>query len=198
MKLMILATLMSMSFFAYGEMDTDMNNEKMQARNGINLMFNETSEAKKWRTVNDGVMGGVSVGGMQQEKGFGVFSGVISLDNNGGFSSINRKLNDVTSSFNKASIDVKGDGQTYQLRLVTYVNGYQLAYKSEFETTAGARDTIIFDFQASFRGRLVTNAPKLRAENVREIVFLMTKKKPGPFRLEIHAVSLFEAPTFDV
>ena len=42
----------------------------------------------KWFSVDDGVMGGVSKGKLSVEDGTLVFSGKLSLENNGGFSSL--------------------------------------------------------------------------------------------------------------
>ena len=41
-----------------------------------------------WRAVNDGVMGGLSEGDLELRDGVLNFSGVLSLENNGGFSSL--------------------------------------------------------------------------------------------------------------
>jgi hypothetical protein len=86
------------------------------------------------------------------------------------------------------TIDVQGDGQSYQLRLVVYVNGYRLAYKHDFDTKAGERQKLSFnlrDFKASFRGRIINNAPSLASQHIKETGFLMTKKRPGKFNLSL-------------
>ena len=44
-----------------------------------------------WKVVNDDVMGGVSQGATQAAKNVMVFEGNISLENNGGFSSVQMK-----------------------------------------------------------------------------------------------------------
>ena len=46
--------------------------------------------ADPWRSVNDGVMGGRSSGGMVQAEDALKFTGELSLENNGGFSSVRR------------------------------------------------------------------------------------------------------------
>ena len=72
----------------------------------------------QWRVVNDGVMGGLSEGNVAfTEAGELVFVGNLSLENNGGFSSI--RSNKVSLDFSRAeglARRVKGDGRTYQLR----------------------------------------------------------------------------------
>ncbi|MGY8883923.1 MAG: CIA30 family protein, partial [Flavobacteriales bacterium] len=51
--------------------------------------FNLKSDLKKWTIVDDVVMGGRSSGNFRlNDDGHGVFEGEISLENNGGFSSV--------------------------------------------------------------------------------------------------------------
>ena len=154
-----------------------------------------SQEKNRWRITNDGVMGGLSYGKMIVKKGSGTFSGQISLDNNGGFSSVFLAVEDLSPSLNQLVIDIEGDGQPYQLRLITYINGYRLTYKHDFATTAKKREKVIFqltDFQATFRGRNINNAPLLTSENIREVGFLMTKKVAGKFALSVFQLSLFQ------
>jgi hypothetical protein len=141
-----------------------------------------------WRITNDGVMGGLSNGNMSFYSEHGVFSGDISLDNNGGFSSVFRALENLPESLDQLVIDIEGDGQAYQLRVVIYINGYRLAYKHDFTTVANKREKLIFqlaDFKATFRGRMIKDAPVLSSEDIREVGFLMTKKIAGKFSLSI-------------
>ena len=51
-----------------------------------------------WRSVNDGVMGGFSAGGMEQSDEGLKFVGRLSLENNGGFSSARRLVEQDLSS----------------------------------------------------------------------------------------------------
>ena len=50
--------------------------------------FSGSAAEPGWTAVNDGVMGGVSRGGAKLIDGSLHFRGILSLDNNGGFSSI--------------------------------------------------------------------------------------------------------------
>ena len=51
--------------------------------------FNKQSDLKNWIIIDDVVMGGKSSGSFElSAQGHGVFKGSISLDNNGGFSSV--------------------------------------------------------------------------------------------------------------
>ena len=53
------------------------------------LLAFDTSESGLWRSVNDGVMGGLSRGSLRiVAAGVGIFEGEVSLENNGGFASV--------------------------------------------------------------------------------------------------------------
>jgi hypothetical protein len=162
------------------------NHEKNESH--LMIDFNEKQDVNKWRITNDDVMGGRSKGDMLVEDEHGVFSGDISLANNGGFSSVFRAVKPLCKDFESVIIDIKGDGQIYQLRMVVYVDGYRLAYKQDFNTIDGQREKLKFtlsNFQATFRGRMVKNAPRLKYKDIREVGFLVTKKVAGTFSLSV-------------
>ncbi|MFQ3182569.1 MAG: NADH dehydrogenase [ubiquinone] 1 alpha subcomplex assembly factor 1, partial [Polaribacter sp.] len=51
--------------------------------------FNKSSNIKNWIVIDDVVMGGKSSGSFKlSSDGYGIFMGDISLENNGGFSSV--------------------------------------------------------------------------------------------------------------
>jgi hypothetical protein len=147
----------------------------------------------RWRITNDEVMGGKSQGEIIVAQGCALFSGDISSENSGGFTSTFHPVTALTPNFNTITIDVQGDGHVYQIRLVTLVDGYRISYKHEFSTSLNKRQQMTFkltDFQASFRGRMITNAPELKSEDIIEVGFLLncTKLKThnsGPFSLSI-------------
>jgi hypothetical protein len=156
--------------------------------------FTRKDESTQWVAKNDSVMGGRSQGKIHFDNQQGLFSGDISLDNNGGFSAVYRPMKPLFKDINNVVIDVTGDGQTYQLRLVGKVNQHRLNYKHSFKTIAGKRQRIIFslaDFVASFRGRTIVNAQVLKPENILETGFLLTKDSEGPFSLGVFSMSFF-------
>ncbi len=158
----------------------------------IMINFTEQQSVNSWRITNDGVMGGRSAGRFVFKPGKGIFSGDISLDNNGGFSSVFKKIEPLVKDLKTVTIDIEGDGLTYQLRMVVNLNGYRLAYKHNVETFAGQRDKFTFtlaDFQASFRGRNIDNAPILQSEDIREVGFLVTRKTAGAFALSVFSLN---------
>lgn len=165
------------------------------------INFNEVNEVKKWRITNDSVMGGESTSQIVHQQNYGLFKGTISLENNGGFSSVFRAVEQLTKVINVVMIDIEGDGHTYQLRMVVNIEGYRLNYKCDFKTVAGTRKRLKFnlaDFQAIFRGRAIINVPKLASEAICEIGFLINPKIAENFALKIYQISFHknEAESF--
>jgi monofunctional biosynthetic peptidoglycan transglycosylase len=151
------------------------------------------ADRSEWYVINDGVMGGVSQSDIRRtDQGTGVFAGVLSLENNGGFASVRVVvgLQDL-STYAGLEFRVRGDGRAYQLRLRTNDGFDGIAYRAHFETLDGEWTTkrIPFDeFLPTFRGRTLRDAPPLDTSRIRQLSFMLADKKPGPFSLEIDFV----------
>jgi NADH dehydrogenase [ubiquinone] 1 alpha subcomplex assembly factor 1 len=148
----------------------------------------------RWYVVNDSVMGGVSSSKMTIGQNEMSFTGQLSLANNGGFASIRAQLTQNMAEQQQISIRVKGDARTYQFRLRTSANLDGIAYKVDF-TPAGNGQWQQFDFNtndfvASFRGRIITDAPKLKFSDVSQLGFLIADKNLSPFKLIISDISV--------
>ena len=158
--------------------------------------FNEPASTEAWRTVNDGVMGGLSASQMiWQEKGTVIFSGDVSLENNGGFASV-RTEPQKFGLFRKQGIllRMKGDGQTYKFRIRTdaYFDG--AAYSLDFNTRDNEWATIklpFADFLPTFRGRILKNIEPIESGNIRQLGFLISDKQAGAFALEIDWIKAY-------
>jgi monofunctional biosynthetic peptidoglycan transglycosylase len=134
-------------------------------------------------------MGGLSQSNLRVVDNVAYFEGVLSLKNNGGFASV-RRVGPVTltSGNTRISIDVNGDGRSYQLRLRTDKGFDGVAYVATFSSTVDSWQTLTFkeeDFVAQFRGRLVNRAPALLFSDVTQIGFMLADKQPGLFKLAI-------------
>jgi monofunctional biosynthetic peptidoglycan transglycosylase len=166
-------------------------NTKQSNRVALNSMmidFEGSAEAGRWYTVDDVVMGGVSQGAFTvTPTAVGIFSGELSLENNGGFSSVRRDI-DGLGSVDAIALRVRGDGRRYQFRLKMDQSDRAPSYRAEFDTQPDEWLTITLplqSFEPVFRGRIVENAPTLTAEEIKEIGFLLADKQEGEFRLEI-------------
>lgn len=155
--------------------------------------FNNLASAQ-WEVVDDVVMGGRSDGHFQLlESGHALFSGNLSLENNGGFSSVKNRHRVNIEGAESIRLKIKGDGNRYSFRFRTGSNGetHRYVYESRFDTTPGEWEIILLDlseFEAVFRGRPVTDAPPPDLASIHEYGFLISDKQEGEFRLEIGSV----------
>lgn len=152
--------------------------------------FNADGEKPKWVAENDGVMGGVSKGTGKVEGGTLVFRGELSLENNGGFASLQTDEGKWDLSGSKsAKIRVKGDGRTYQFRVATDAmhRGSRIDYAADFETKDGEWIEVTVPFSAMkpvWRGEKL-DGPELDTKDIRQVRILLADKKAGPFLLAV-------------
>lgn len=162
-----------------------------------NPLFNFASDnaLKQWIIVNDGVMGGLSQSQLTwHEDGYAIFSGEVSMKNNGGFASTRCRPQDFNLNDNVKGIriHVKGYGNTYQFRIHTDQLFDGAAYKHLFKTN-GEWQTIDIPFdqcKATFRGRIIPNAPHITPDVVQQLGFLIAEKQEGPFSIEIKSIDV--------
>lgn len=156
---------------------------------GIGMIdFTQPNEHKNWTVTNDDVMGGISTGELIYLDDMSRFKGELSLENNGGFSSVKRSIESPAHEIDSAELVFVGDGRTYQLRLTTSKDGNRVQYKHDFDTIKGVRLNKVFhfnDFQAVFRGRLLSDAPELKAQDIKQVGFLIADKQASPFELDL-------------
>ena len=81
--------------------------------------FSNGSDARDWKVVSDGVMGGLSSGNFEiSPAGHGVYYGKVSLENNGGFSLVRYQFSPLNvTHYDRVVIRLKGDGKQYQFRV---------------------------------------------------------------------------------
>lgn len=152
--------------------------------------FDGNAGEPKWFSVDDGVMGGVSKGTLVIKDGVLVFSGKLSLENDGGFSSL--RTGDRKYDFSGKGgfvLRVKGDGRTYKLRIETDArfNGSEIGYQADFKTEAGKFVEVKVPFESfkpGWRGRKL-NGPPLDLSKVEEIGLVLADGKAGPFVIEV-------------
>ncbi len=140
-----------------------------------------------WYAVNDNVMGGISQGGFAQgEGGTGLFSGQLSMRNNGGFSSVRTRVEDAAlAGYDGIEMRVRGDGRTYSL--LASNEGARGSWQRAF--TASQQWQIVrvpFDEMAlSIRGWRPNTYPPINGRQVQMLGFIISDKDESPFQLEV-------------
>ena len=147
--------------------------------------FNKKSNLRNWIIVDDIVMGGQSSGSLKlNADGFGVFKGSISLDNNGGFSSVRYRFQKIAiDNYTEIVLKLKGDGKKYQFRIKSNSRDYY-SYITPFLTSGEWQEVRISikEMYPSFRGRRL-NQPNFSNDYIEEITFLIGNKKNEDFKL---------------
>lgn len=154
--------------------------------------FTTKTNLSNWRVVDDVVMGGRSSGTFKiNTDGHGVFEGEVSLENNGGFSSVRLAMEKTPiEGFTKVVIKLKGDGKQYQFRVKSKTQDYY-SYIATF-STSGAWEEIaipLADMYPSYRGRKL-DLPNFSDTHLEELRFLIGNKKPEYFKLIIDKIEL--------
>ena len=160
--------------------------------NFVLVDFNQESILENWFTVDDVVMGGRSSSRLEiNEQGHAVFSGNVSLDNNGGFSSLRHvfQMLDMTS-FQTIALRVKGDGLRYQFRIKSS-RSERHSYTHSFVTSRSWQwiEIPLSEISTTWRGSSL-NYPKYPAQTLEEIGILIGNKRPEAFKLEIDKILL--------
>lgn len=156
--------------------------------------FGPDYDISNWTIVNDVVMGGRSQSDFSlNEEGHAVFSGEVSLENNGGFSSVRHRFGPMeVGAFSRALIRLRGDGRRYQFRVKSNWNDAH-SYIQYFPTS-GEWETIEIELSTlypTFRGRRL-NMVNYPGRQLAELAFLIGNKRAESFRLELDWIKLKE------
>ncbi|MEP2278287.1 CIA30 family protein [Maribacter sp.] len=154
--------------------------------------FNKKTDPKEWQVVNDGVMGGLSMGLIQVNlEGNGVFSGHVSLENNGGFCLVRHDVDrmpvDMFSSF---IIKLKGDGKKYAFRCKSgehqrHTYSYDFKSSKEWQII----EIPFKEMEPVFRGEEL-KLPNYHGDYLAQIAFIIKNGVNEDFKLEIDSIEL--------
>ncbi len=146
-----------------------------------------SQDMDRWYITNDGVMGGLSQGYLRENDSSLVFYGELSLENNGGFSRTQRRMENIDySDFKGVRMRMRGDARTYTFTVESHSGSYGPSYQMKFKAE-GEWKEYFFPFEelsGSIRGRK-TGKNFDNPEELRRIGILLADKEAGSFKLEI-------------
>ncbi|UJH92802.1 CIA30 family protein [Antarcticibacterium sp. 1MA-6-2] len=154
--------------------------------------FSASSDWSSWEIENDVVMGGKSSSELTRSpEGNAVFTGFVSLENNGGFASMqNHFASRDIKGYDRAVIRLKGDGKKYQFRIKANLEE-KASYVYDFKTS-GDWQTIeipLNQMKPTYRGNKL-DLPNFNADKIQEIRFFIGNGKAENFKLEIDKIEL--------
>ncbi len=173
--------------------EVDQTNKKVIPMKEID--FKDETNKVKWITVNDGVMGGRSDGNsFLTEAGNRIFTGEISLENNGGFSSVRTEGEKYDlSDYKGITVRVRGDGRMYYFT-ARATERSMIAYWFPMQTKAGEWTTFTIPFSEMYAtsfGRKIGNLP-LDTKNIRSFGLMLYDKNEGGFNIELESIKVYE------
>nr|DAD37786.1 TPA_asm: hypothetical protein HUJ06_008427 [Nelumbo nucifera] len=185
-------------------------------RNGKLLFGFEDNLSKElpWGALDDVVMGGVSESAFQiyptgSENGgpTGLFKGVVSTKNNGGFTSIrtrNFSVPEDLSEYDGLELRLKGDGRRYKLIVRISPDWDTVGYTASFDTVKGQWQSIRLPFSSLrpiFRARTVLDAPPFDPSKIVSLQLMFSKFEydgklnptfvEGPFELPVSSIRAY-------
>lgn len=170
-----------------------------QAEAGMAVVydFRQQEEVDRWYSVNDDVMGGVSQGNfVLLEPGEAAFQGSLSLENNGGFSTVRSRSRDWSALEGSTGLNirVKGDGRTYSFFVQTSSTADVLVYEVPFKTVAGQWMSLDFGyelFRVNYMGWNPSIFGALEPADIKKFGFMINDGKAGPFALEVDYIAWY-------
>jgi len=160
---------------------------------------------QRWSTINDSVMGGVSTCALRfsSSQKAAQFHGQVSTANNGGFASVRSEARSWIPVVGAQGIRLvcKGDGRVYKFTVKMDDAYDSVTYQHDFQSPGEwcQVDLPFRSFQASWRARIVPNAPPVVGEKIRQLGIMVSKFtpsggvvpgfKPGEFNLLIKSVN---------
>lgn len=154
--------------------------------------FADPAALRGWRVQDDGVMGGLSKGKIALDPaGYAVFSGKVSLENNGGFSSVQCYFDPVdVSTYRNAVIRLKGDGKNYRF-IVQSAKDARHYYTAEFPTTGDWEEIRIpLRSMVPVRRGDRLNLPDYPGQTMAQARFMIANARAESFQLEIASIAL--------
>ena len=158
--------------------------------------FDSDNDVSAWRIVNDTVMGGVSSSAMKRSaKGWAVFTGNVSLENNGGFASARSpRLQQSLDAYEGIAIRVRADGKRYKVGLRTDDAFDGIIHQAPFDTKIGEYQLIkipFSNFVPTYHGRRLSEDNRMSPKTIRSVSFLISDRQKGYFRIEIDWIKAY-------
>ncbi len=157
-----------------------------------------SSMVEPWRSINDGVMGGLSEGEIAWKDTIMLWSGQTSLENNGGFASIRGpwEHHDLRA-MNRAIIRCRGNGGPFKMTLETSQRWWMPYAYTSFNPNDDWQDVVIdvedFSWSQAQMGDLRNVAPSQELGDVLRIGLMKYDGTAQPFELEVASIHFMSA-----
>jgi NADH dehydrogenase [ubiquinone] 1 alpha subcomplex assembly factor 1 len=148
-----------------------------------------------WHNLSDPIMGGVSYAQMLLADGAGIFTGVLSLEQGGGFASVRSdEGHHNLEKFDGLVVRARGDGKRYGFRLRTTTTLHGVNFQVDLQPGHAWNDYwfAFSEFQPVFRGRPAVGQSPLDPANIKTFGLIIAQRQSGPFRMEIESIAGYQ------
>ncbi len=162
----------------------------------LDIDFGIEKDGRNWLVVNDGVMGGLSLGRAGLDENSLLFVGEISFDNNGGFASVrsNRMRLDLKDA-EFIELRYRLTGLNFALRFEEYSRFWQPYYSYPLEVTNGEWVTMKIPVNELRETRLSNYTGKLfdkeKSRPFFRLGLMSNDKKEERFELELDYIKIY-------
>jgi len=159
----------------------------------LEIDFGKNKDGQDWRIIDDGVMGGLSKGSRSLGEDAMIFKGEVSLENNGGFSSLRSSYQDFDlSKYEKVVIRLKAKGQILAFTMSVDRRWYMPYFKQQIHLDSENWEVIELPFSEFKTYRIGEQVDydfsETDAKKVIRIGFITDSKKEGSFEAMIDYV----------
>ncbi len=154
--------------------------------------FSDPQQMRDWVVVNDGVMGGLSRGKVELTETGALFSGRVSLENNGGFASFRSPYSRIDlSSYDSLEIRYKSTGLPCAMSFYRYSQFWRPNNKLPLELSddwTTVRVSLLDLAEYRMGSKTGNTISRDQLNDIIRIGFITDSKKEGNFEFEVDYV----------
>jgi len=173
------------------EMESGDSSSAFTKEYGSRVMFDfsDLNDSSSWFLLLDGVMGGKSTGNLVKNEHTITFTGETSLQNNGGFSSIQSSIHPfVMNGMNSIRVKLKGDGREWILAGRKFMTPTADDYWFKFKTTGDWQEVQVPINKMKRRVYGFPMIGSIAPDQLKGLSFYIYDKNAGPFSLEVESL----------
>jgi hypothetical protein len=161
----------------------------------VTLFTFDRADEAAWYVVNDGVMGGRSLGGVAVEAGTLRFTGTL-VTQGGGFTSVRaRRTVDLTGE-DGLELRVRGSGRPFEVELDDGQRRFGRTVSRRAPVPTTAEWTVVRVPFSALRNSIFgqpVNAPPIDLTRIQSVGLYMLDGRDGPFRVEVDYIRSYVA-----
>lgn len=161
------------------------------------ILYDFQKAIPQWDHTDDVVMGGLSESRFEFQDEVLLFTGNVSLENNGGFASAYLQEQEFDlSNFTGITLRVRGDGKHYGFNLMTPGGERDQIHRAYFDAPTTEWTTVHLpfgEFVPMRKGNILSKSIRPDLTQVRRMGFIISEKQAGKFALQVAAIAAYQA-----